>query len=375
MTCFACGDVLTGCPEVFLGADDAEILELVVAHAAQDHGITDPPPGFADQVLAATAPVSDYVAGVLLSGGDRHVHVLPGRRDAARTVRAPGYDVGLLRSVFDDAPVAVAVTAVDGHFLHVNQALCDLLGMPAATLAGLALDDVLAPAQVAQARQAREQMLAERQHRHQGEFDVVRSDGRTVPVELTCALVLRSDGEPEHVVCHLQDITARRADHRRLAEAAQYDPLTGLPNRAYFFEQLEQALFRRDLSSGTVVVLFCDLDRFKAINDTYGHQVGDEVLVEFAARLLATTRRGDLAARLAGDEFVVLFEHGSRLNPDRLIRRIQREMAAPFAVAGLELPVRVSIGAAVADRPGSTASELLRLADEAMYTAKPRDRG
>ncbi|WP_165491773.1 putative bifunctional diguanylate cyclase/phosphodiesterase [Egibacter rhizosphaerae] len=158
--------------------------------------------------------------------------------------------------------------------------------------------------------------------------------------------------------------------HEQTARQARHDALTGLPNREHLRQRLETALRQ----GRTVAVIFLDLDRFKLINDSLGHDVGDELLVEAARRLSDTVRGRDLVARLGGDEFVVLCEGpGSDDEAVSVAQRIAERMAMPFEIAGTSLRISTSQGLAIAG-PASTAQTLLRDADAAMYLAKSRGR-
>jgi diguanylate cyclase (GGDEF)-like protein len=158
-------------------------------------------------------------------------------------------------------------------------------------------------------------------------------------------------------------------------EAAMHDPLTGLPNRTLLMQRLEHAFLRVARSGKTMAVFFVDLDAFKAINDTYGHQVGDELLVAVGQRLAGVLRPGDSLARLAGDEFVVLCEDlDDATQADTIAARFGTALAQPFALTHAELNIRSSIGIAFNTGSDSAADELINDADLAMYRIK-RTRG
>jgi diguanylate cyclase (GGDEF)-like protein len=155
----------------------------------------------------------------------------------------------------------------------------------------------------------------------------------------------------------------------RLAHQALHDILTGLPNRAYFYERTDEML--ASLSDGSTAVLLFDLDRFKEINDTLGHQCGDRVLVEVGPRVRMVLRAPDLLARLGGDEFCVLLpDIGGREDAVRVAERIVAALEDPFEIDGIELAVEASCGIAMAPENGTSAGELLQRADVAMYAAK-----
>jgi diguanylate cyclase (GGDEF)-like protein len=153
--------------------------------------------------------------------------------------------------------------------------------------------------------------------------------------------------------------------------AALHDPLTGLPNRVLMVERLEQAFARVHGSRKIVAVFFIDLDRFKAVNDSYGHQVGDELLVAVAGRLTGVVRSDDTLGRLYGDEFVVLCEDLSgAAHAEAIVARVHASLAEPCVVSGIEVDVAASVGIAFAGHDPVNPEQLLHAADIAMYRAK-----
>jgi diguanylate cyclase (GGDEF)-like protein len=158
----------------------------------------------------------------------------------------------------------------------------------------------------------------------------------------------------------------------RSTEAALHDPLTGLPNRVLIVQRLEHALLRQRRTGKTLAVLFVDLDRFKTINDTYGHQAGDAVLVELAQRLTAVLRPGDTLARQSGDEFLIILEDlESPSQADAIADRVHAAMREAFLVSGTEAHLTACIGIALSDRDDRAPETLIHEADLAMYRAKP----
>jgi diguanylate cyclase (GGDEF)-like protein/PAS domain S-box-containing protein len=184
-------------------------------------------------------------------------------------------------------------------------------------------------------------------------------------------------GRATRVAGSLSDVTDRKRTEERLEHDALHDGLTGLPNRVLFADRLEQALRRAERRDEDVscAVLFLDLDRFKAVNDTFGHRTGDELLAAVARRLESAVRPGDTVARLGGDEFTVLLEEISGVHEATLVaERIQATLAEPFRIAGSELDVRASIGIALGSA-GVHPKDLVHEADVAMYRAKAEGRG
>ncbi|EFC82304.1 GGDEF domain-containing protein, partial [Parafrankia sp. EUN1f] len=163
--------------------------------------------------------------------------------------------------------------------------------------------------------------------------------------------------------------------HHRLQYQADHDGLTGLANRALFTRELEHAVTAHRDRGRPVVVLFCDIDHFKTVNDTHGHHAGDQLLRTVAARLHTAVRQDDLAARLGGDEFAVLLADSNaspRLAGEQCARRIMAAMAKPVALSGHTEQIQISIGLALADGQPTSAEQILHQADTAMYHSKRR---
>ncbi len=170
-------------------------------------------------------------------------------------------------------------------------------------------------------------------------------------------------------------VLRRKRQDARLGYLAQYDQLTGLINRTLFHDRLANSLVRARRDGGLVTVMFLDIDGFKGINDTFGHDVGDELLRQIAARLVACLRESDSVARLGGDEFTVILEGGKRVeDAGQVASKILRSIATPFVVADRELSVTTSIGIAVYPVDGDTSEDLVKGADTAMYQAKAAGR-
>lgn len=196
-----------------------------------------------------------------------------------------------------------------------------------------------------------------------------RSDGSTFPIELSVSEIGSGRNRYTGVI---RDITDRKLLEEELTRQALYDPMTGLANRRLLMERLELALTRKDRHAGALALLFVDLDRFKLVNDTWGHDAGDELLRRTAERLRTVVRDEDLVARLGGDEFVVLCDDLDGVHAAApLARRVVEELNTPLQLRGAEIVVSASVGV-VSDTGRRTADELLADADAAMYDAKAR---
>ena len=234
-----------------------------------------------------------------------------------------------------------------------------------------------------------------------GHLEITRGDGSALTLEVTCVPIEDEQGRLRHLVVFCSDVTLQRTvdskrvnvleqtvkeirrelrdrEHveRLLLEAACRDSLTGLPNRLLFLEHAKEALIRRRRVSGSVSILFIDCDRFKLVNDTFGHLVGDMLLVEVSRRLRDCLRPADVLARVGGDEFVVLFEGtNDRLTAMALAQRLAKSLSSPFQCAGEEFYLSASVGVAESMAGDESADVLMRNADIAMYQAKSRGGG
>ena len=209
-----------------------------------------------------------------------------------------------------------------------------------------------------------------------GVLDIYRQEPGLFPAgDLEAARALAAVAVGYVVMAHDRDVA--RAAQRQLAHAATHDPLTGLPNRALLYDRLEHALASARRKGTGVAVVFLDLNGFKAINDTHGHQVGDQVLVEVASRLSGVLRGGDTLARMGGDEFVIICEGLTSTSPDvtnhalgTVISRATGALSRPARIAGQQLALSAALGIAVTGAGREDPDALLSAADAAMYDAK-----
>jgi diguanylate cyclase (GGDEF)-like protein len=246
-----------------------------------------------------------------------------------------------------------------GRVVLANPALGAFLGRAPASLTGTTLHDLAATDDVGRFRAG----LSERRMRHERGHELWA---------VVSAVGLPEAGDGALLVC-IDDATSRRNTERMLVHAALHDSLTNLPNRRLLRDRLDTALARAHRSLSTVAVLFIDLDHFKDVNDTFGHDAGDEVLIGVAAGIHAALRSCDTVARLGGDEFVVVCEDVSSENDvTGLAERLLEGVRRPVTLQGRAVSVAASIGIAVAGPHAETGEELIRLADLAMYRAKQR---
>ena len=271
----------------------------------------------------------------------------------------------LHRSVVESTPEGILATSPEGLVIFANEPAAELLGRPAVELAGQ--DPVLLLALRSDAGDAGGHG-GDGAGVHREEVAHRRPDGGERILRVVRRPLSNCD-DRLGVLYFVSDVTdARRAEHRLRAQAL-HDQLTGLPNRHLFLDRLESARVRHERRPGRgTAVLFLDLDRFKDVNDTYGHLVGDAVLREVARRLQAAVRATDTVGRLGGDEFAVVCEDVGAEGAAVVARRILTALERPVVVDGHEHGVGVSVGVALA--PPYPFDEVLRRADEAMYAAK-----
>ncbi len=292
------------------------------------------------------------------------------RRVEGALARKQAFDANERRqlALVQNSTDLIAVLEHDSTVAFISQAGADMLGLPAERLEGRRLVDLL-PAEDA-AILARN-LMSRRQGEQHLQLHMQHSGGRMLVLEGTVT-DLSMDPAVQGWVLNARDITERHTLVEQLAHQSFHDALTGLANRQLFADRLAHALSRQASRPEPLTVLLCDLDDFKHVNDSRGHGTGDQILVEAGKRILRALRPGDTAARLGGDEVALLGEGGDVAEATAVAGRIQHLLAEPFYVDGTSVPVRVSIGIAEAVAGSTTAEEVLRNADVAMYWAKDR---
>jgi diguanylate cyclase (GGDEF)-like protein/PAS domain S-box-containing protein len=204
---------------------------------------------------------------------------------------------------------------------------------------------------------------------------LVRRDGFECGIERKVTPIQDQDGRVTGVVVAFHDVTADQAKSLQMSHLAQHDALTDLPNRILFNDRLTQAIALAERQGRQLAVMFIDLDHFKKINDSLGHDVGDKLLQSVAGRLMACVRRSDTVSRLGGDEFVILLSQVEHAEDAAFsARKILRALAAPHTIDNKSLDINVSIGVSTYPNDGQDAEGLMNRADNAMYEAKERGR-
>ncbi len=279
------------------------------------------------------------------------------------------------RALAANSSDAVVVVDQSGVIMGDNPAVASMLGYDGASTDGVDLLALVCAEDLEAAGAVFSNTLLVPGEVFSTELRVRHADGSVLWLAAR-AVNLNNDPDVRGVVVNLHDVTDRKTAEEELAHRAFHDSLTGLPNRALFRNRVEHALDRSTRAGSDPAVVYVDLDGFKTVNDSLGHDAGDEVLQEVARRLAGVVRSGDTVARLGGDEFAVLVEHGSSpLEEVGVIgERILRAMREPVLVGERRVAVGASLGIAVGDGE-TTGTALLRNADIAMYRAKSGGKG
>lgn len=278
------------------------------------------------------------------------------------------------RALMQHGSDVIMVIALDGSLSYVSPSIGRVLGYDADTITRLTIDFI----DPSDAPRAREFLLAVAAG-HDGEsawmeFRIRHANGslRWFEVGVTNRM---DDPSVGGMVCNMRDVTERKGIEAELAHRAHHDSLTSLPNRSSFLARLEGALASAAETGKTVAVLFVDVDRFKLVNDSLGHDAGDSLLFDVANRLRSCVRPHDVVARFGGDEFTLLLDDISGVGAAiATAQRITETLRAPLDFEGREIVLSASIGVAMSTAGADTAGDLLRQADLAMYGAKDKGR-
>jgi len=262
----------------------------------------------------------------------------------------------------------------DGTYRYASPASLAITGVVPEDLIGTLPCDYIAQ-EDHQAVVAYGELLMERDEPATITYRLRRGDGQLRWLE-TVARAVRDEAGVRELVSVTRDVSERKEAELELSHAALHDALTGLPNRALFLDRLALALRRNERRSGSVAVLFCDLDRFKVVNDSLGHDAGDRLLVDVAGRIAAALRPADTVARFGGDEFTMLCEDiAGEIEAATIAQRIVDVFREPFQLDDGEVFLATSLGIAIARGTDDRAEDLIRDADAAMYRAKERGKG
>jgi len=334
---------------------------------------------------------SDLLRGFIVTEGGRYLGVgtVLGLLQAANETNRRGVadlaaakaDVEraetFMTAIVEAMPSMVFVKRADDHsYVLLNRAGEKMLGRSRAEVVGKTDADFHDAETAALYVERDREVLESGEVRVIEEDHVPRKDGGMAILRTKKIALRNAEGQAEYLLGVSEDIAERKRAEAQIARLAHYDPLTELPNRVLFQKHLSEALARRARKGDRLAVHFIDLDRFKTVNDTLGHPLGDELLRVAAERLRGCVREGDTVARLGGDEFAVVQTGlADMTGATRLAERIVEAMSAPFDLQGHQVVIGASVGVATAPSDGEDADELLKKADMALYRAKADGRG
>lgn len=275
----------------------------------------------------------------------------------------------LFGAILVASPDPIYVLDTAGRFIYANKATADLFALAPQAIIGKTTFDLGFP--FAADFQCNLDSVVASQSTYRGKFVHTFASGQGERFEYVLAPVLDENANTEATVCISRDITEQALAEEKVWYHAHHDPLTGLPNRRLFLDRLEQAVRHARRGSQPLSIIFMDLDGFKEVNDSLGHEAGDRVLSDVAARLTASVRENDIVSRLGGDEFTVILSGAQqRRDVELVVQTIMDAIALPFQLAQQLVRISVSVGISSYPRDASTPVSLLQAADQAMYQAK-----
>lgn len=281
----------------------------------------------------------------------------------------------LMARVFEHSSEGIVITDQDNRIVMVNSAFTHFTGYSAADVMGQDSGMLSAGTTPQEVYREMSRALAERGN-WEGELWDRRKSGELYLKWVSIVAVRDANERLTHYVSLFSDITARKEKEQRMVFLAHHDDLTGLPNRLNLLERLDHTIHLVKRNGKRAAVMLIDLDRFKTINDSLGHHVGDRVLIEVASRLRLALRESDIVARLAGDEFVVVITEVESLDYLALVAdKIVRVVSAPYRIGDCDLATSPSIGICIYPDDATEVGDLMANADAAMYCAKAEGRG
>ncbi|MBY0159569.1 sensor domain-containing diguanylate cyclase [Cytobacillus oceanisediminis] len=278
-------------------------------------------------------------------------------------------NIDLFNQAFFFAPIGMSIVSLEGKWIRVNHALTKITGYTEDELLTTNFQTLTYPKDLDTDLSYTQELVEGKRDSFEMEKRYVHKSGKIVWVLLSVSIV-REGNKPLFLISQIQDITDRKNSERILKQMAHYDFLTQLPNRRLFEERLNHAIESANFNKGLVAVLYLDLDGFKQINDTFGHDLGDLLLKEVASRLTGCIGNKDTVARLAGDEFTILLPETTIDNAKHVAERIIDILSNKVSVQNVVISITPSIGIAFCDDFNMDVRNLLKYADEAMYQAK-----
>ncbi len=272
--------------------------------------------------------------------------------------------------VFSDTHEGITITDADMNIIDVNPSFCDITGYNRDDVLGKNLRELNSSEQSPEFYEEMWRVISEVGH-WQGEVWNRRKSGELYAELLTISTLLGDDDEVKNYIGVFTDITQSKEQQEKLHLMAHYDVLTGLPNRALFVDRFSQAIAHSKRAKKQLAICFLDLDNFKPINDNYGHEVGDKLLIEVAQRITANIREEDTVSRQGGDEFALLLNNiESTSECEQTLRRIHQALSQPYIIDDYPHNITASSGVTLYPNDQGDVDTLLRHADQAMYQSK-----
>jgi diguanylate cyclase (GGDEF)-like protein/PAS domain S-box-containing protein len=277
------------------------------------------------------------------------------------------------RRLFEAAQDGILILdGTTGLIIEANQFIIDMLGYSRKELVGRSLWEIGAFLDIKRSKKAFRELQKKRYIRYE-DLPLESKDGRRMEVEFVSNVYPVNDHKI--IQCNIRDISARKQSERKMAYMATHDGLTGLPNRALFYDRFDIATAQANRNNKKVAVISSDLDYFKQINDKLGHDIGDRLLIKIAERLTNILRKSDTVARMGGDEFVMLvpdlIDHNQIV---KVIQKIINEVQKQFIINSYKINITISLGIVLYPDDGDNIQKLIKKADKLLYNAKEKGR-
>lgn len=280
----------------------------------------------------------------------------------------------MFRLAMAGAAEGMAVVGRDGRFVEVNGVLAELVGRERRWLLEHSEEDLFPADSVGSVRDVRDRLRSGVSSRESHPRRLVGEDGREIWINHAVGVIPGEDGDPLLYVCQYQDVTAAHVERLDLTGRVNRDPLTGVASRSHLLDVLTHTDWRDHRRGAGVGLLYCDIDHFKTINDTWGHAVGDDVLRVVADRIAVTVRDGDVVGRMGGDEFVVVLRGLRGIEDAQAVAaKVRAAVAQPIAAGGQTVSCRLSVGISMLAY-GDSLKDSLEHADAALYMSKQNGR-
>ncbi len=282
-------------------------------------------------------------------------------------------DARLIKTVFQEATEGIIIENKERNVIHANNAVERILGIPVQTLIGKH-SDYLSSMIPEKTRNEIYQAMTTRGV-WQGEVEITTPHSKKIYCWLTLDAIMNDKNKLNNIVIMLTDISEIHHSRHQMEYLASYDTLTDLPNRSLLFKQLKVSISTMKRRKMNGMLLFIDIDHFKEFNDSYGHLIGDKVLLSVAKQITSICRQEDILGRLSGDEFLLISEDvKDQQSIDKIIEKIQKIFRKPQQIDNLSLHISISMGVALYPKNGTTPEALINAADQAMYSVKKQGR-